>query len=199
MVGVASRWNKVHRLLGIRLGPGAAVLPPSVTRIHLEFAREAGDGHVGPRKFWKECVRRLKYHNPSVPMIVNRLASASSPAKMTLYFKNPAAAKPVDAPSTVVQLASSAKGDSPAQPPMWDEQIVEIDMTGKRSGDILANFMEQTKAEAIMPTEEDEQAFKAFEDLDRIAEKDRARMKKMLDEERKAKAMLRRAKAGATA
>jgi hypothetical protein len=118
---------------------------------------------------------------------------------MVLYLKDPSAVKPADAPTTLIQPASSGKGDSQAQPPMWDEQTVEVDMTGKRSDDILADFMRETKAQAVMATQEDEEALKSFEDLDRVAEKDRARMKKILDEERKAKAMLRRAKAGAAA
>ena len=131
-------------------------------------------------------------------MIVNRTSSADGPAKMTLYFKTDAQ-KPADAPAARIQPNSSGVGASEAQPPAWDERIVEIDMKGKRSDDILAAFMQQTKAEPVMPAPEDEEAFKKFEKMDELAEYDRARMKKMLDEERKAKAMLRRAKAGASA
>jgi len=36
-------------LLAIRLGPGAAMLPPEVTRIHMDFAFKLNDGHFGPR------------------------------------------------------------------------------------------------------------------------------------------------------
>ncbi|CAI4212474.1 unnamed protein product [Parascedosporium putredinis] len=177
MTGVASRWNKLHRILNLRVGPGAAVLPNTITRIHLEFASKAGAGHVGPRKFWQDCVRRLKYHNPAVPMIINRTTSADGPAKMTLYFKKPDAQTPADAPA----------------------RVVELDIKGKRSDAILDVFMRETSAEPVAPTPEEEEAFAQFEKLDKLADYDRTRMKKMLDEERKAKAMLRRAKAGASA
>ena len=33
----------------IRTGPGAAILPPEVKRIHLDFAIKINDGHAGPR------------------------------------------------------------------------------------------------------------------------------------------------------
>ena len=131
-------------------------------------------------------------------MIVNRTPSAASPAKMTLYFKTDAP-KPPDAPAVRIQPGSSGIGESTAQPPAWDERIVQIDMKHKHSDDILAAFMHETKAEPVMPTAEDEEALRKFEKLDELAAKDRARMKKILDEERKAKAMLRRAKAGALA
>jgi len=50
MVAVIKRMRKLRaKLLAIRIGPGAAVLPPEVTRIHMDFARDIEDGHYGPR------------------------------------------------------------------------------------------------------------------------------------------------------
>ncbi|KAI5918759.1 50S ribosomal protein mrp49 [Camillea tinctor] len=37
------------KLLDLRHGPGAAILPPEITRIHLDFALRWNDGHYGPR------------------------------------------------------------------------------------------------------------------------------------------------------
>lgn len=132
-------------------------------------------------------------------MIINRTTSGDGPAKMTLYFKKPDAQKPADAPAVRIQPNSSGVGSSAAQPPAWDERVVELDIKGKRSDAILDVFMRETSAEPVAPTPEEEEAFAQFEKLDKLADYDRARMKKMLDEERKAKAMLRRAKAGASA
>ncbi len=42
--------SDIHlKLLNIRYGPGAAILPSEVTRIHLEFAKRWNDGQYGPR------------------------------------------------------------------------------------------------------------------------------------------------------
>ncbi|KAF2858328.1 hypothetical protein K470DRAFT_259919 [Piedraia hortae CBS 480.64] len=62
------------RLLDLRLGSGAVVLPKDVQRIHLRFAPRIEGGHMGPRKFWRQELRRLKYHNPGVAMTVDRTA-----------------------------------------------------------------------------------------------------------------------------
>jgi hypothetical protein len=37
------------QLLNIRLGPGAAVLPKNISRLHLDFAFYIEGGHRGPR------------------------------------------------------------------------------------------------------------------------------------------------------
>jgi len=38
-----------NKLLAIRLGSGALVLPKEVKRIHMRFARRIEGGHLGPR------------------------------------------------------------------------------------------------------------------------------------------------------
>ncbi len=37
------------QLLAIRLGPGAAILPKNIDRLHMDFAIKIDDGHRGPR------------------------------------------------------------------------------------------------------------------------------------------------------
>lgn len=75
------------RLLAIRLGPGAALLPKEIERIHLDFAPLINDGHRGPRKFWRHMLPRLKYHNPGVLMSVSRTQEQTGPAIMSIYMK----------------------------------------------------------------------------------------------------------------
>jgi hypothetical protein len=41
--------DTLPKILWIRHGPGAAILPPNVSRIHLEFAKRLNGGHMGPR------------------------------------------------------------------------------------------------------------------------------------------------------
>jgi len=74
------------KLLDIRLGPGAAILQTPPARLHLTFARKINDGHMGPRKFWHTYLPRLKYHNPAVPMTVERTDDQEGPATLSVHF-----------------------------------------------------------------------------------------------------------------
>lgn len=47
--GVEAPSYKSLQLINIRCGPGAAILPPEVTRIHLDFATKINGGHMGAR------------------------------------------------------------------------------------------------------------------------------------------------------
>ena len=47
---LAQRMRKLQtKLLSIRLGSGAYVLPKDIKRIHLRFAPKINGGHMGPR------------------------------------------------------------------------------------------------------------------------------------------------------
>ncbi|KAI9680191.1 MAG: Chitin synthase, class 3 [Trizodia sp. TS-e1964] len=79
-------WSKEagSSLLTVRTGPGAAILPPGITRLTLSFNKKCYDGHSGPRHFWRSYLPRLKFHNPGVPMDVVRGEGAPGPATLTL-------------------------------------------------------------------------------------------------------------------
>ena len=132
-------------------------------------------------------------------MIINRTAAKNDPATLTLYFRNPTATKPPDAPERPFQPPSSLKGESHAQPPMWDEKKVEIDVKGKNEDAILEAVLKQTGAQVLETTNEDEKAMQRFREMDKVAAETSRAARKLLDEERKAQAMLQRAKAGADA
>ena len=73
------------QLLSVRHGPGAAILPqyqtqldntpsrsqPTLLRIRLDFPPGNGPASNGARIFWHNHLRRLKYHNPALPIAVN--------------------------------------------------------------------------------------------------------------------------------
>lgn len=47
---LAQRMRKLQtKLLSIRLGSGAFVLPKDIKKIHLRFAPKINGGHMGPR------------------------------------------------------------------------------------------------------------------------------------------------------
>ena len=44
-------------------------------------------GHRGARKLWRDYLPRLKYHNPTVSMVVNRTADQTAPSTLTLLYE----------------------------------------------------------------------------------------------------------------
>ncbi|KAJ8062642.1 hypothetical protein OCU04_009164 [Sclerotinia nivalis] len=155
MVNLLKRMAKLNSLLGIRLGPGAAILPPEVTRIHMDFAYGLA-GHLGPKQFWRKCLPRLKYHNPAVPMTVNRTKDTSAPATLTIHFTNPdlAASSPPPINSTASNPATpSASG-------ALTTYTKTIDCKHRDDNAILYDLMELTKAKKVLPTEAEKQMMK---------------------------------------
>ncbi|KAI9644293.1 hypothetical protein NHQ30_007649 [Ciborinia camelliae] len=128
------------QLLGIRLGPGAAILPPEVTKIQLDFAYGSA-GHLGPRHFWRNCLPRLKYHNPAVPMTVNRVTDTSVDATLTIHFTTPSPTAGTPTPST-----STSK-----------TYTKTIDCKHRSDNDILFDLMDLTKAQKVLPTPAEKQ------------------------------------------
>ncbi|KAH8811812.1 50S ribosomal protein-like protein Mrp49 [Xylogone sp. PMI_703] len=160
MVSVISRVTKLRTLLSVRLGPGAAILPPEITKIHMDFAAKINDGHQGPRKFWRNCLPRLKYHNPSVSMTVNRTTNQEGPALMTIHFND--------------QTASSEP----------NENVVTINMKHKPESEILSQFMTVSKAKPVAPTPDETQLMRDLEEQRARSERDSQRMK-LVNEKRK--------------
>jgi hypothetical protein len=94
-------------------------------------------------------------------MIVNRdpRPDANVRPLLTLYFKNPNAVRPEGLEANVGerhQPASSATAESKAQPPDWDERVVEIDLDNKTDDVILLDVLKETGATAVMPTAEEQ-------------------------------------------
>ncbi|KAH0494317.1 hypothetical protein TgHK011_000941 [Trichoderma gracile] len=176
----------------------------------MDFAIHLKGGHMGARKFWKEYLPRLKYHNPAIPMIVNRHDQNQNPPTMTIYLRKPDSSSPATTSSSsstaessshssseqsVAQPASSRTGLSKAQPPTPDERVVHIDMTNKHSSHILEFFMAETRAVPLQPTNEEIAEMQALETLRRNAEVDRERMRLLREEKKREEDMLKRARA----
>ncbi|PNY28480.1 Uncharacterized protein TCAP_01571 [Tolypocladium capitatum] len=210
------------QLINIRCGPGAAILPPEVTRIHMDFATKINGGHMGARfapaphsallssgppltsqtcnrKFWREYLPRLKYHNPSIPMIVNRHDQSQAPPTMTVYLRTSSPPTSSDSSSSAAeshaQPTSSRTNLSKAQPPGSDERVVSIDMKDKHSSDILEFFMAETRAKALQPTKEEIAEMQGLEAANKQAVVDRERVRQLRSEKKKEEDMLKRARA----
>ncbi|KAF5575571.1 ribosomal MRP49 [Fusarium pseudocircinatum] len=193
MRSLGERFNKLRAIISLRCGPGAAILPPEVTRIHMDFATSFKNGHMGAKKFWRENLPRLKYHNPSVPMIVNRHSRNNKKPTISIYLRKPDASTP--APATRSQPSSSRNNMSKATPPDADEKIVTVDMTEKHSSHILEYVLAETRAVPIKPTKEEIRELQELDAMARQAEVDRARMRSLREEKKREEDMLKRARA----
>ncbi|KAK5175729.1 uncharacterized protein LTR77_000868 [Saxophila tyrrhenica] len=190
MVSLSQRMRKLqHKLIAIRLGPGALVLPKDVKRIHMRFGEKINGGHMGPRKFWRHELIRLKYHNPAVPMTVDRIREEAqtpeSEAIMSVHFasadarqtSSSATSSPASTDST-----TTATTPSDADP---TERVETINMKNKTNSEILQQLTQLTKAYPIEPTEGDKEELRLLEEQRVRSERDskmyaehRARMKR---------------------
>ncbi|KAI1411706.1 CI-B8 domain-containing protein [Hypoxylon sp. FL1857] len=195
------------KLLAIRHGPGAAILPPEITRIHMDFAVKWNDGHFGPRKFWKTCLPRLKFWNPAIPMLVNRTSDQTAPAKMSIYFRQaslssgaPAAlSSQMNSLPLAQQPHSSIANEHPAPEPEEGERVVTIDMKGIHSDKILEEFVAKTGATPVHPTPDEQVEMRQVEERAERAAFDRAVVKKYIDDKRREERMLAMARQEAEA
>ncbi|QSL65578.1 hypothetical protein MERGE_002891 [Pneumocystis wakefieldiae] len=59
-LAIAKRHIKAtEKLTRILIGPGAFKLPPDIHGLTLYMAFKNKDGHMGPRKFWKDYLPKL--------------------------------------------------------------------------------------------------------------------------------------------
>ncbi|KAK8086898.1 hypothetical protein PG994_001872 [Apiospora phragmitis] len=209
MVNPGKRMNILKALLNLRHGPGAAILPPEISRLHMDFALRWNDGHLGPRKFWKDCLPRLKFWNPAIPMIVNRSTNNAGPATLSIYFRQAAAAAAA-APTTpagkgthITPLAqqphSSTTNECTAPPPEEGERVVTIEMKHQHSDYILAEFLTKTGATVLRPSPDELNEMRQTEDLRERAAIDRSIMKKYIDDKRREENLVARAREEAEA
>jgi len=222
MVNPGKRMNLLKaKLLSLRHGPGAAILPPEITRIHMDFASKWNDGHMGPRKFWRDAMPRLKYWNPAVPMIVNRSDKQEGPATMSIYFRQPveettntptSSSSSTSTPTpkrtalsglSTLPLAqqprSSVSGEFPAPPAGDGEHVVTIDMKNVHSDRILEAFLAKTGAKLVRPTADEEVEMRQVEERKEKGDADRIIVKAFEDEKRKKQAMIEKIKQEADA
>jgi len=173
MVSIIRRMRKLKaKLLAIRLGPGAAVLPKDIKRLHLDFAFKLNDGHLGPRKFWRNYLPRLKYHNPAVSMTVNRITDQAGPATMTIFY-----APPLESSSPTASPAGSSSTSTSTTPSIHTpfDRTETINMKHRNESEILSLLMDLTKAIPVKATPEEEQELRQLEEENKRSELDAQR------------------------
>ncbi|KAK7207483.1 hypothetical protein BZA70DRAFT_271430 [Myxozyma melibiosi] len=115
--------RQIAHLKKIALGK-AAVEVPKMTSLSLEFKIRNSHGHMGARKFWKEHLPSLQFHNPEVPMTVKLIPEPASEKEA------------MRAPSV---LRAEFSNRAP----------VVIDMKNRQSEEILAEFIEASQSKPV--------------------------------------------------
>ncbi|KAK0781443.1 hypothetical protein LTR91_007517 [Friedmanniomyces endolithicus] len=160
MVSLPHRMRKLQtRLLAIRLGSGAYILPKDINRIHMRFAPRIEGGHMGPRKFWHHELVRLKYHNPAISMTTDRTARAEDPAVLSVHFTSPTPTQSPDETTSGPAFADSTP--AAAQP---TERVSTIDMKHRTNAEILDELVRMTKAQAVEATEAEREELRSLEE-----------------------------------
>ncbi len=108
--------------------------------------------------FWRNCLPRLQYHNPSVVMTVKPRRGVSAPVQLSIFYTNPDSTAPSrDEPSS--SLAAAIPGSKPAP----DERVVVVDMKNRQEQEILSDLIRTTKARLLQPTAEEVAEMKEME------------------------------------
>ncbi|KAF2089889.1 hypothetical protein K490DRAFT_54323 [Saccharata proteae CBS 121410] len=190
MVGMSQRMNRMKaRLMQVRVGPGAALLPKNVQRITLRFAPDIRGGHGGPKRFWRNIMPRLKYRNPAVQMIVDRTAKQDETATMTIHFASPSTSAPSPAKDTIP--TGSTSGQTATSNHNATERVVTIDVLGRGDRSIFHELKEATKAKDIPPQDWELAEVKRLAEMAEKSTRDRARQAELRAQQKREEEMLR--------
>jgi large subunit ribosomal protein MRP49 len=129
------------------------------------------------RKFWRNCLPRLKYHNPAVPMTVNRTTNQTGHALMTVHFTSSVAAatiKPDISSTTTKQTSTGPVPESKAGPPT--ERTEVINMKHRQDSEILEQLLKLTRAKVVRATAEEQREIQEMEEQNARSERDAAMM-----------------------
>ncbi|KAJ5779701.1 hypothetical protein N7457_007421 [Penicillium paradoxum] len=179
MVNLFKRLRKLQTMLNTKIGTGAAIFPsltsatkefPAVTRLHLTYARKIDHGHAGARHFWRNCLPRLKYHNPGVPMTVTQTSDQQGPSALTIYFAERAG-------NAATALAEERKvTDDLAPPADANEQSVVLDVKNRSYQQIWDRVQAMTGAKSVPATSEDTALLQKLADIKKKSGPDRQRV-----------------------
>ena len=172
--------KSILQLLDVRVGPGAAILPRNVKKIHLDFAQKADDGHYGARRVWRVYLPRLKYHNPAVSMTVKRGADQEGPATLSVHFTS-SSTTPAASPTPLPDYSAS-------------KRVETIDMKHKSESEILSRLLEMTKAIPYEATPDELAELRDVEDYNRKTTRDRAAQSRLNQIKKQEQALLDQAR-----
>ncbi|KAF2651950.1 hypothetical protein K491DRAFT_696012 [Lophiostoma macrostomum CBS 122681] len=199
MVALIKRMRNLRELLWVRIGPGALLLPKEVTKLGLEFSKNKVGGHMGPRKFWREMLPRIKFHNPTIPVEIRRHNTPTGPALLHIYTSTssdptPAASDISVSDTTASTPPSSTPNPRDTQVPTTATPAHTVDIKSADELDILAQLVSRTGATEIKATPEEAAEMAEIKEFNVRREKDRVEVREKLAKERREEELLRLAR-----
>lgn len=119
---------------------------------------------MSARKFWKYELVRLKYHNPAVPMTIDRTALDTDPATMSIHFAPSAARQTSDSATSSPAPTDSTTSSTPPSDHDPTERVETIEMKGRTSAEILEDFTQMTRAFPVEATPEEREELRLLEE-----------------------------------
>lgn len=83
----------IQRLNLLSSGPGSVTVSPKVKSVELIFKQRSPKGHLGARRFWRDNLPRIQFHNPALPIQVMRIEpetkeeAAAVPALLRVNYR----------------------------------------------------------------------------------------------------------------
>jgi hypothetical protein len=74
--------RNIKQMNKIASGPGALKVPSSVSSIKLQFSPK----NLEARHFWKQVLPQIQFHNPELPIAVQRFDESSKDLKQALIL-----------------------------------------------------------------------------------------------------------------
>ena len=149
---------------------------------------------MGPRKFWRNHLPRLKYYNPTVSMTVNRTNDPTAPATLLIHF-----APPSSSPSATASPAPSSSTTPSTAPSQHHpiDRIEAVDVRNMRDNEILTRVLELTEAVPYEATPEELAELKEVEDFKRSSGRDREAQARLNETRKQEQALLDQARGSA--
>ncbi|KAK4988266.1 hypothetical protein LTR66_007370 [Elasticomyces elasticus] len=152
------------------------------------------DGHMGPRKFWRQELVRLKYHNPAVSMTVERSTVQHDSATMSIHFTSENAPQTSGSATSAPNATSSTSTDKAPSNAAPTERVETIDMKFKSSNEILKEFMQVTRAMPVEATAEEREVMRSLEEQRIRGERDSKLSLEVRQKKKREEAILAQAK-----
>ena len=142
---------------------------------------------MGARKIWRNCLPRLKYHNPAVSMTVERSDNQSGPSMLTVYYGSRSQS------ASSAPLRSNGDGVSTEDDGSL-EKTETIDMKGRHEREILNDLLGITQARTVESTEDEAAELARLEEQQRRSAIDRERTARVVETEKREKMLLEQAR-----
>ncbi|KAL4868570.1 hypothetical protein BDV12DRAFT_169333 [Aspergillus spectabilis] len=195
MVNLVKRMRKLQSIVNVRVGTGAAVFPsaatatkefPAITRLHLTYAQKIYNGHQGARHFWRNCLPRLKYHNPAIQMTVKQTTDQEVPATLTVYF--------AEKLSNAASVSAETVKDEHAPAPTETEKTAILDLRHLAYTDIWKKLKTVTGAQEVLATAAEEAQLEKVAEWRVRSKEDQARVAAIRQAKKDQELMLQQAR-----